>query len=155
MHEIYEKMGLFYLGNKSNSEDLALYKAKDLTTHAMIIGMTGSGKTGLGVDLIEEAAIDNIPSIIIDPKGDMGNLCLAFENLSPEEFAPWVESGKDPKEVAQMWRDGLASSHQDISRVKKFAAVEKTIYTPGSSAGVGVNILGSFDAPSEEVLADI
>jgi hypothetical protein len=154
MQEIYEKLGLFYLGKESQSEDLTLYKSKDLTTHAMIIGMTGSGKTGLGIDLIEEAAIDNIPSIIIDPKGDMGNLCLAFENLSAEEFAPWVESGKDPAAVAKMWREGLQKSHQGISRVKKFAAVEKTIYTPGSSAGVGVNILGSFEAPSAEVLDD-
>jgi len=154
MQEIYEKLGLFYLGQRSNSSDLALYKAKDLTTHAMIIGMTGSGKTGLGVDLIEEAAIDNIPSIIIDPKGDMGNLCLAFENLTPEEFAPWVEPNRDPKAVAKMWREGLSSSFQDIVRVKKFATLKKTIYTPGSSAGVGVNILGSFDAPSTEVLSD-
>jgi len=154
MQEIYEKMGLFYLGEKSDGSELALYKSKDLTTHAMIIGMTGSGKTGLGIDLIEEAAIDNIPSIIIDPKGDMGNLCLAFENLSSEEFAPWVESGKDPVAVAKMWQEGLQKSFQDISRVRKFAAVEKTIYTPGSSAGVKVNILGSFDLPSQEVLDD-
>jgi len=154
MQAIYEKMGMFYLGKRSKSDDLALYKSKDLTTHAMIIGMTGSGKTGLGIDLIEEAAIDNIPSIIIDPKGDMGNLCLAFENLSSEEFAPWIESGKDPASVAKMWQDGLAASYQDSARVKKFASVEKTIYTPGSSSGVGVNILGTFDAPSQEVLED-
>ncbi len=154
MHDIYEKMGLFYLGKESQSEELALYKSKHLTTHAMIIGMTGSGKTGLGIGLIEEAAIDNIPAIVIDPKGDMGNLCLAFENLSPEEFSPWVESGKDPAAVAEMWKKGIESSHQDISRIKKFAAVEKTIYTPGSSAGVGVNILGEFNAPGDEVLED-
>ena len=154
MQEIYEKLGLFYLGTKSEDDDLTLYKSKDLTTHAMIIGMTGSGKTGLGIDLLEEAAIDNIPSLVIDPKGDMGNLCLAFENLSAEEFAPWVESNKDPVAVATMWREGLRASYQDLSRVKKFAAVEKTIYTPGSSAGVGVNILGSFEAPSAEILDD-
>ena len=154
MQEIYEKLGLFYLGTKSEDDDLTLYKSKDLTTHAMIIGMTGSGKTGLGIDLLEEAAIDNIPSLVIDPKGDMGNLCLAFENLSAEEFAPWVESNKDPVAVAKMWREGLRASYQDLSRVKKFAAVEKTIYTPGSSAGVGVNILGSFEAPSAEILDD-
>jgi len=154
MQDIYEKMGLFYLGNRSENQDLALYKAKDLTTHAMIIGMTGSGKTGLGIDLIEEAAIDNIPSIIIDPKGDMGNLCLAFENLSADEFAPWVEGDKNPQQVADLWREGLKSSYQDVSRVEKFAKVEKKIYTPGSSAGISVNILGTFDAPSQEILED-
>ncbi|NPA59042.1 MAG: DUF87 domain-containing protein [Epsilonproteobacteria bacterium] len=154
MQNIYEKMGLFYLGKDSEDEDLTLYKSKDLTTHAMMIGMTGSGKTGLGIGLIEEASIDNIPSIIIDPKGDMGNLCLAFPNLDAEDFAPWMESGKSAKDTADMWKKGLKSSFQDKARVKKFADVEKTIYTPGSSAGVSVNILGSFDAPSKEVLED-
>jgi hypothetical protein len=154
MKNIYEKLGLFYMGKNSSTDALTLYKSKHLTTHAMIIGMTGSGKTGLGIGLIEEAAIDNIPSIIIDPKGDMGNLCLAFENLDAQEFAPWVESGKNPQDVADMWQKGLASSFQDKQRVKTFASVEKTIYTPGSSAGVGVNILGSFDAPSDEILED-
>ena len=154
MKEIYEKMGLFYLGKESENAALALYKSKDLTTHAMLIGMTGSGKTGLGIGLIEEAALDNIPSIVIDPKGDMGNLTLAFPHLSAEEFSPWVDSSKDPKEEAQMWENGLKSSLQDKARVQKFANVEKTIYTPGSSAGVGVNILGSFQAPPKEVLED-
>mgnify|MGYP002640333856 CR=1 FL=1 len=94
MNEIYEKLGLLYLGKNADNQNLTLYKSKQLTTHAMLIGMTGSGKTGLGIGLIEEAAIDNIPSIIIDPKGDMGNLCLAFPNLSTEEFTPWVDSSK-------------------------------------------------------------
>jgi hypothetical protein len=152
MKEIYEKMGLFYLGKERDT--LALYKSKDLTTHAMLIGMTGSGKTGLGITLLEEAAIDNIPSIVIDPKGDMGNLALAFKNLSQEEFAPWVEGSKDPQVVADMWTDGLSSSFQDKARVQKFAKVEKTIYTPGSSAGIGVNILGSFEVPPQEILED-
>ncbi|QSZ42670.1 DUF87 domain-containing protein [Sulfurimonas aquatica] len=153
MKELYEKMGLFYLG-KNENEDLTLYKSKHLTTHAMLIGMTGSGKTGLGIGLIEEAAIDNIPSIIIDPKGDMGNLCLAFPNLEAKEFEPWLEKPEMAEKMATMWRDGLTASGQDSSRVQKFAEVEKTIYTPGSSAGVGVNILGSFSAPSQEVLED-
>ncbi|MDQ1325333.1 MAG: hypothetical protein QG564_457, partial [Campylobacterota bacterium] len=83
MQEIYEKLGLFYLGKDVDkttmkaTEALTLLKNKDFTTHAAIIGMTGSGKTGLGIGLIEEAAMDNVPSIVIDPKGDMGNLCLA------------------------------------------------------------------------------
>jgi hypothetical protein len=154
MEEIYEKMGLFYLGKDAQDENLTLYKSKHLTTHAMLIGMTGSGKTGLGIGLIEEAAIDNIPSIVIDPKGDMSNLCLAFPNLSPNEFKPWVNSSKKPEDVAQLWENGLKASYQSKTRVKKFADVEKTIYTPGSSAGIGVNILGSFTAPSQEVLDD-
>ena len=163
MKDLYEKMGLFYLG-KDNYDALILYKSKHLTTHAMMIGMTGSGKTGLGIGLIEEAAIDNIPSIVIDPKGDMGNLCLAFPDFDSKEYEPWIdnsdvlskETTKEAlaQEKAQMWKDGLESSHQGAHRVKKFADVEKTIYTPGSSAGIGVNILGSFEAPSKEVLED-
>ena len=164
MKDIYEKMGLFYLGKNSEDDTLTLYKSNHLTTHAMIIGMTGSGKTGLGIGLIEEAAIDNIPSIVIDPKGDMGNLCLAFPKLDAKEFEPWMDSsdaankGKTVSELASdtadMYRTGLSSFGQDASRVEKFAKIEKTIYTPGSSAGVGVNILGSFEAPSKEILED-
>jgi hypothetical protein len=153
MQDIYEKMGLFYLGEEDD-KSLILYKSKHLTTHAMLIGMTGSGKTGLGISLIEEATIDNIPSIIIDPKGDMGNLCLAFPSLEPGEFEPWLEKSQDAQEMADRWRNGIESAHQDISRVKRFAQVEKSIYTPGSSAGIGVNILGSFNAPSKEILED-
>jgi hypothetical protein len=162
--DIYEKMGLFYLGKDSSDDDLTLYKSKHLTTHAAIIGMTGSGKTGLGIGLIEEAAIDNIPAIIIDPKGDMSNLCLAFPNMQKEDFEPWIDpsdaSNKNKtiselaKDTASMWKNGIESFSQDLSRVEKFANVEKTIYTPGSSAGVGVNILGSFNAPPAEVLDD-
>ena len=164
MKEIYEKLGLFYLGKDSYDETLTLYKSKDLTTHAAIIGMTGSGKTGLGITLIEEAAIDNVPVLVIDPKGDMGNLCLAFSKMRGEDFRPWMDEsdaaakGKSVEELAQdaalMWKNGLESFAQDLSRVENFAKVEKTIYTPGSSAGVGVNVLGSFEAPSVEILED-
>jgi len=154
MQDIYEKLGLFYLGKDVNDDSLTLYKSKHLTTHAMLIGMTGSGKTGLGIGLIEEAAIDNIPSIIIDPKGDMGNLCLAFGDMRAEDFEPWVEEAANAEKTALMWEEGLLASHQSRARVKKYASVEKTIYTPGSSAGISVNILGSFDAPPEEVLDD-
>jgi len=154
MKDIYEKLGLFYLGKDSNDDTPTLYKSKHLTTHAAIIGMTGSGKTGLGISLIEEAAIDNIPAIIIDPKGDMGNLCLAFPKMQGSDFQPWLESGQNADGIASMWKEGLESFSQDLSRVEKFASVEKTIYTPGSSAGVSVNILGSFDAPSSETLED-
>jgi len=154
MKEIYEKMGLFYLGKDTQKDSLTLYKSKHLTTHALLIGMTGSGKTGLGIDILEEAALDNIPSIVIDPKGDMGNLCLAFENLDVEKFTPWVQKSQEAQQVAQKWKEGLASFHQDVARVNRFAKVEKTIYTPGSSSGISVNILGSFEAPSQDIIED-
>lgn len=164
MKDIYEKLGLFYLGKNSSDDTLNLYKSKHLTTHAAIIGMTGSGKTGLGIGLIEEAAIDNIPSIIIDPKGDMANLCLGFPQMQKEDFLPWIdESDANAKakskeqmaeDTASMWHNGLESFGQDLDRVKTFADVEKTIYTPGSSAGISVNILGSFEVPPQTVLED-
>ncbi len=164
MQELYEKMGLFYLGKNSSDDQLNLYKSKHLTTHAAIIGMTGSGKTGLGIGLIEEAAIDNIPVIVIDPKGDMGNLCLTFPQMTKEDFTPWIDTttasnkGKTVEELAHetatMWEKGIGSFHQDKSRIQKLHDVTKTIYTPGSSAGVGVNILGSFEAPSIDVIED-
>lgn len=164
MKDIYEKMALFYLGKNAKDESLSLYKSKHLTTHAAIIGMTGSGKTGLGIGLIEEAALDNIPSIVIDPKGDMGNLCLAFSQMRPEDYAPWIdesEAGAKGRSVQELAEDlassnkaGIESFGQDLQRVQRFAAVQKTIYTPGSSAGIGVDILGSFAAPPQSVLED-
>ena len=93
----FEKLGAFYLGReydiaqRESTENLLLYNSKDLCTHAVVVGMTGSGKTGLCVSMLEEAAIDRIPSIIIDPKGDISNLLLSFPNLSPEEFRPWID----------------------------------------------------------------
>ncbi len=170
MQEIYEKLGLFYLGKQVDEKGeesglLELLKNKNLTTHAAIIGMTGSGKTGLGIALLEEAAIDKIPAIIIDPKGDMGDLLLSFENLSAEEFAPWVDPLEAQKQglsqaeyaakVAAMWREGLASFYQDASRIKKLkTSADFTIYTPGSSAGVQLSLLSRFDAPSLEIIED-
>jgi hypothetical protein len=159
-----ESPKLFYLGRKESGEKL-LYKNKDLTTHALIIGMTGSGKTGLGVGLIEEAALDNIPSIIIDPKGDMGNLLLSFPNLSQEEFLPWVDAKEAAnknqsmeeaaKEAAQNWQKGLSEWEEDGERVGAFKnSAHFSIYTPAASFGLGVNILSSFKAPPQEILDD-
>jgi hypothetical protein len=168
--DIYEKLDLFYLGKDLDkatlqpADGLTLIKNKAFTTHAMIIGMTGSGKTGLGVGLIEEAALDNIPSIVIDPKGDMGNLCLADSAFDPLSFESWVKDeavskGKDQKEyakeTAQNWLSGIEGSGQDKERVQRFEAVDKTIYTPGSTAGVGVNILSSLEVPSAQIMEDM
>ncbi len=166
----YEKLGSFYLGRPWNESSGTLpgpllYDAKDLVTHAMVVGMTGSGKTGLSVGLLEEAAIDGIPSLVIDPKGDMGNLLLSFPALRPEDFSPWVDpeeaarQGKTLDEMAKstatLWRDGLADWDQAPERIARFRdSVDMTIYTPGSSAGVPLSILRSFDAPAESVRAD-
>ncbi|HKV37300.1 MAG TPA: hypothetical protein VJP89_23355 [Pyrinomonadaceae bacterium] len=157
----FEKLGAFYLGRpydleqKKPKEGLLLYDSKDLVTHAVCVGMTGSGKTGLCIALLEEAAIDAIPAIIIDPKGDLSNLLLTFPNLSPEDFAPWTNEGEDAAQKAQLWKDGLASWGQDGERIKRLRdAAEFRIYTPGSNAGIPVSILKSFDAPNETVRQD-
>ncbi|PTB83433.1 hypothetical protein C9926_02955, partial [Sulfurovum lithotrophicum] len=169
MQETFEKLGLFYLGKDLDKETmeateaLTLLKNKNFTTHAAIIGMTGSGKTGLGVGIIEEAALDNIPSIIIDPKGDMGNLCLVDATFSPKVFEPWVEDEARSKEedvskyaekIANMWKEGISSWGQTTDRAAKLQAVEKNIYTPGSSAGVAINIMSSLESPPAEVMED-
>ena len=169
MQELYEKLGLFYLGKDVDkksmdaTEALTLLKNKNFTTHTAIIGMTGSGKTGLGAGIIEEAAIDNIPSIVIDPKGDMGNLCLTDPEFSAKSFESWVEDEARSKEVdiskyarkiSSMWKEGITSWGQDSSRVEKFHNVQKTIYTPGSSAGMAINVMSSLKAPPPEVMED-
>ncbi len=167
----YEKLGAFYLGRPydlatgEQSEVPLLYDSKDLTTHAVCVGMTGSGKTGLCIGLLEEAAIDGIPAIVIDPKGDLGNLLLTFPNLAPADFAPWINEGDAKKkgltpdqyaaQQAELWKSGLASWDQDGSRIERLkAAAECAIYTPGSSAGIPVSILDSFSAPPPAVRDD-
>ncbi len=169
--DIYEKLGVFYLGKeydlgtKQRTGEFLLYDSKDLVTHAVIVGMTGSGKTGLGVGLLEEAAIDGIPALIVDPKGDLSNLLLQFPELRPSDFEPWVNAddarraGLAPPELAakeaQKWQDGLKQWHQGGERIHRLAdAVEYTIYTPGSDAGVPISIVSSFDAPPESVRVD-
>ncbi len=160
----FEKLGLFYLGKaydvaqREVTSKLVLYESKDLTTHAVCVGMTGSGKTGLGIGLLEEAAIDGIPVIAIDPKGDLGNLLLTFPELRSEDFLPWVDpdeasrQGLTPEEFAaksaEQWREGLAAWGEDGARIARFRdAVDLAIYTPGSSAGLPLTVLRSFAAP--------
>ncbi|HEU4833109.1 MAG TPA: DUF87 domain-containing protein [Pyrinomonadaceae bacterium] len=153
--ESFEKLGVFYLGKTKADNNLLLYDSKDLVTHAVCVGMTGSGKTGLCINLLEEAAIDGIPAIIIDPKGDLCNLLLTFPNLAPEDFAPWVEEGVDPAQQAQLWKDGLAKWGEDGERIKRLRdAADFRIYTPGSNAGLPVSILKSFVAPPESIRQD-
>ena len=168
---LYEKLGAFYLGRpydaatKKELPEPLLYDSKDLLTHAVCVGMTGSGKTGLCLSLLEEAAIDNIPAIVVDVKGDLGNLLLTFPDLAPADFAPWVDAGEAARaglsveqfaaKQAQLWKDGLAKWDQDGSRIARFRdAVELAIYTPGSEAGLPISILSSFTAPPEEILSD-
>ena len=167
----FEKLGAFYLGKRVDADsgeltdDLVLYDSKDLTTHAVIIGMTGSGKTGLGIGMLEEAAMDHIPVIAIDPKGDLGNLLLTFPNLDAADFRPWVnlreatDSGQTADEFAKtqaaLWKKGLASWGQDGARIAQLRKnVDLAIYTPGSSAGLPVSVLQSFAAPAAELLED-
>lgn len=169
--EHFEKLGVFYLGRpfdfalKSPTQGLILYESKDLATHSVCIGMTGSGKTGLCVALLEEAIMDNIPSIIIDPKGDMTNLLLTFPELRQEDFRPWInEDDARRKDVspdeyanqqAQLWSKGLASWGQDGERIRILKGnAEFVIYTPGSTSGVPVSIIKSFSAPSSVIIED-
>ncbi len=167
----FEKLGAFYLGknfdssNATLSDQFTLYESKHLTTHAVIIGMTGSGKTGLGIGLLEEALIDNIPVIAIDPKGDLANLLLTFPNLASTEFEPWVntdaaaQAGKSTADFAALqagtWQKGLSDWGMDAPRIQKMrSSIDFTIYTPGSNAGVPVSVLKSFDAPPASILED-
>ena len=171
MHD-FEKLGAFYLGKRYDTDadtltdELVLYDSKDLTTHAAIIGMTGSGKTGLGVGILEEAALDHIPVIAIDPKGDMGNLLLTFPQLKPENFRPWInprtalDKGQTPDEFAAgqaaLWKKGIGQWGQTGKRIAQLRKnAELAIYTPGSNAGLPVSVLHSFDAPAQELIDDI
>ena len=156
----------FYLGRRYDPrsqrlmQDVVYYDSRDLTTHSVVVGMTGSGKTGLCINLLEEAVLDNIPSIVIDPKGDITNLLLTFPDLQPGDFAPWVNldearrAGMDVNDyagdVAARWRDGLKAWGIVPDRVKwlKYAA-DYAIYTPGSDSGLPISILDAMQAPPQ------
>jgi hypothetical protein len=167
----YEQLGLFYLGRpydlaaNAPREGVLLYDSRDLVTHAVCVGMTGSGKTGLCIDLLEDAAIDGIPALVIDPKGDLGNLMLTFPSLSPAEFRPWIDedearrAGTSPDEhaaaEATKWRTGLESWGQGPERIQRLrAAADVAIYTPGSRSGLQLSIVRSFAAPPPELIEE-
>jgi hypothetical protein len=169
--EDFEKLGVFYLGRpydlaaKRAEPGWLLYDSKDLVTHAVCVGMTGSGKTGLCLSLLEEAAIDHIPAIIIDPKGDLGNLMLTFPGLTGADFQPWINEDEARKkglsaadyavQQAELWKKGLAAWQQDGARIQRLRdAADIAIYTPGSQAGLPVSILKSFAAPPEPLRDD-
>lgn len=167
----FEKLGVFYLGRaydlhkKQAKNTLLLYDSKDLVTHAVCVGMTGSGKTGLCLALLEEAALDNIPAIAIDPKGDLANLLLTFPELTPEDFTPWINEDDARKkglstqeyasQQAELWKRGLSAWGQSGERIRRLhAAADFAVFTPGSSAGLQVSILKSFAAPPQAIVAD-
>jgi hypothetical protein len=172
----FEKLGVFYLGRESEPSgaslgDPILYDSRHLVTHAVCVGMTGSGKTGLCVSLIEEAAIDGVPTIAIDPKGDLSNLLLTFPNLAPADFRPWIDedearrAGLDPDafaaQQADTWKKGLAEWGEDGARIARLrAAADFAVYTPGSRIARPLSILSSFAPPDQatrddaEALAD-
>ena len=169
--EDFEKLGAFYLGRtydlkqKTRGDGLVLYDSKDLVTHGVCVGMTGSGKTGLCIGLLEEAAIDRIPSIVIDPKGDLTNLLLTFPDLRAQDFAPWINEEDAQKKnlssadyaaaQAETWKKGLSEWGQDGARIKRLRdAADFRIYTPGSNAGFQVSILKSFAAPPQSIRDD-
>jgi hypothetical protein len=162
----YERLGVFYLGREIGADGAAsgaelLYDSRDLTTHAVCIGMTGSGKTGLCISLLEEAVLDGVPVLAIDPKGDLGNLLLTFPELAPTDFAPWVDAGDAARKgvsvddlaasTATRWREGLAQWNEDGDRIRRLReAAEFAIYTPGSTSGRPLSILRSFAAPATQ-----
>jgi hypothetical protein len=167
----YEKLGVFYLGREYDAaqaalrDELVLYDSRDLTTHAVCVGMTGSGKTGLCMAMLEEAAIDGVPAICIDPKGDLANLLLTFPELAPADFEPWIDPADAARQnlstaelaarTAATWRKGLADWQQTPARIAKLRnTVDLAIYTPGAQHGLPLSVLRSLDAPAAELIAD-
>lgn len=166
-----EQQGKFFLGRnydfvsrQAGTEDV-LYDSKDLVTHGVVLGMTGSGKTGLCMALLEEAALDGIPALVIDPKGDIANLLLTFPDFRAEDFRPWIDESEARKKdltpeayaekTARTWEKGLGDWGQSPDRVRRLQEkVEINIFTPGSKAGIPVSILSSLEVPPFEILDD-
>ena len=164
-----DKPACFYLGREYDlatkkilPDKIVMYDARNLTTHGVIVGMTGSGKTGLGIALLEEAAIDAIPAVIIDPKGDLTNLLLQFPDLSPRKFAEWLNPDDAQqkgltveeygKQLSERWRQGLIDSKQEPDRAQEMSMkTDFRIYTPGSESGLQLSILRTFSAPKEKL----
>ncbi len=162
---VKEQAGSLYLGKVVSTDKTLAYETKNLTTHAVCVGMTGSGKTGLGIALLEEVALNGIPALIVDPKGDLGNLELAFPRLEAVDFLPWIDKADAERKgqtaeqyaeaTAKAWKDGLAKWGENGDRIKAFKnSVDIAIYTPASQAGIPLSILNSFSAPPDEVLQD-
>ena len=168
---IHNPLGQFYFGKEYDLENGKVlenridYDAKDLCTHAVCVGMTGSGKTGLCLSLLEEAALDGIPAICIDPKGDLGNLLLSFPGLTADEFRPWIDKGEATRKgmevdefaqsTADTWKKGLNQWGYGPEYVQAYKdSVDIAIYTPASNAGLPLTVLKSFDAPNESVRND-
>ncbi len=167
MNQEFERLGAFYLGRQADENGqitanapFLLYNSKHLATHAMIVGMTGSGKTGLALAMMEEAAIDGVPALLIDPKGDLTNLLLQFPDLAPADFRPWIDAAEAQRagltvdalaeKTARLWREGLAGWGQDGERIRRLAgSADFCVYTPGDTTGRPLQILRSFNAPAE------
>lgn len=161
-----DQPGKLYLGNEfippaTLIDEPVQLPIRELTTHAMILGMTGTGKTGLGVTLLEEMLLQGVPAIILDPKGDLTNLALSFPNMTAQDFAAWMDADEAERQhittekmavqTARQWRDGLEASGVPLERVRAFhERVDVRIYTPGSTLGIPVNVLQSFNPPPVE-----
>ena len=151
--------GALHLGTAADTDERVEVDAEDLTTHGVIVGMTGSGKTGLGIVALEEALLSGIPTLVLDPKGDMANLCLTFPQFRGEDFRPWVDEaeaqreGHTPEEhaaaKAELWKGGTARSGITPERMQALADVDVTVYTPGATTGVGLDLVGRMDVPAD------
>ncbi len=166
-----DRSGYLYLGRRLDTDEPLFYDARDLTTHAVCLGMTGSGKTGLGLVLLEEAILQGLPVLALDPKGDIANLLLTFPELRPDDLRPWVSVDAARRrdlsldayaeEVAGTWADGLDRWNIDAERIQRLkTAADFAVYTPGSDAGCQINLVHTFEVPSlswdsdEELLRD-